>query len=146
MANTPLMKTVILNEMIETSFGKVKIALCSYAGSGLLSVDFLGGETNPEKDRYEDEPIARFSFNPSARTLLNQGEFCAKTWEENREFVGPLLNSGLFEATDKVVRAGFAYGEVWALKGAALEQYRQAIEAQEYESQVDDEPAETPRT
>lgn len=46
---------------------------------------------------------------------LKVGEFLVKTWSEN-EWVPQLLESGLFEDTNKRVSSGFVEAQVWRMK------------------------------
>lgn len=49
------------------------------------------------------------------RNALGEGEFFARTYEENAELRGPLLDTGLFIDTGARVPTGFVVLEVWRL-------------------------------
>ena len=64
------------------------------------------------------EPIKlMFSVNIPPRTKeLADNEFFVKAWDENGPLVEPMLATGLFEETGRLVPTGYVFAPVWRIK------------------------------
>lgn len=137
--NSPL----ILREEVQTEFGAANIVLSKYSAADLLSVHLCSARDDVEKDVFAGEPIATLSFNPVdpiGIATADFAEFFCKTWSENAPLVQPLLNSGMFECViyKSPALAEWTSGEIWRLKGSALEQFNQALAQQDSQSDAED--------
>lgn len=75
---------------------------------------YCNGATAIQLQGPDGEPVGTLSVNvPESARELADDEFFAKTYSENARFVQPALDSGLFEDTGRVVRAGYLSFPVW---------------------------------
>ena len=89
---------------VATPYGLVQAIQGTY-GNGATAIQFRGPD---------GEPAGTLSVNvPESAGELADDEFFAKTYSENARFVQPALDSGLFEDTGRVVRAGYLSFPVW---------------------------------
>lgn len=125
---TPLLPNKLaITQTVETTYGPARIELACYAKSNFLAVDIVSAQDDPATGTFDGEPIMTLSFNPDVPVAdPGHGAFFAKTWGGNELLTPVLLASGLFEQTGERARAGHANGEVWRLKGVALEQFNEA--------------------
>lgn len=96
----------VLLGSIQTVFGNVEACLHRYAIGGVAI------------KLYSDDgsPFGSLSIAVSeCADQLAEGEFCVKTYGENELIVGPASESGLFEDTGRVVRAGYLHFPVWRI-------------------------------
>lgn len=100
---------------VNTPSGLAIVKLCSYAGqdSDVPAIELVSPK---------GEPIARLSTNlPECKEKLEEGEFFAKTWNENESIARACLESGLFEDTGKRAQVAWVDVPVWRIvsqKGA----------------------------
>ncbi len=89
---------------LATPDGLVQAVLCTYDN----------GATAIRLQSPDGEPVGTLSVNvPESADQLADDEFFAKTYGENADFAQPALDSGLFEDTGRVVRAGYLCFPVW---------------------------------
>lgn len=89
---------------VATPYGRVQAIQGTY-GNGATAIRLQGPD---------GEPIGTLSVNvPESAGELARDEFFAKTYSENARFIQPALDSGLFEDTGRVVRAGYLSFPVW---------------------------------
>ena len=75
------------------NFGTVYIVPCGYVDSGCPAIQLLDNN---------DDLIAVLSVNlPNCAGLLFEGEFFARTWNDNEEIAEDALASGLFRDTGR---------------------------------------------
>lgn len=97
----------VLLGRIETAFGAVEARLHRYAIGGVAIKLYSDGGA----------PFGSLSVAlPECADQLAEGEFCVKTHSENALIIGPALESGLFEDSGRVVRAGYLHFPVWRVK------------------------------
>ena len=94
---------------VQTPWGVCDVVLARYTGHGKALAVTLQSP--------EGEPFGVFSTNiADASKLLGEREFFAKTYAENARLVEPMLQSGLFEATDKTVKSAYIDAPIWRIK------------------------------
>lgn len=92
---------------VATPYGLVQAIQGTY-GNGATAIQLRGPN---------GEPAGTLSVNvPESAGELADDEFFAKTYSENTPFVQPALDSGLFEDTGRVVRAGYLSFPVWRVR------------------------------
>ena len=81
-----------------------------YPIGGALAVQLHGHGPLGEPDQIV------FSTNIAAHAAgLAVNEFFAKTWSENECLIEPMLDTGLFEQTGRLVPTGFVFAPVWRI-------------------------------
>ena len=96
--------------LVTTPYGEAHIYIGRYPSGGAIAVQLIASGELPE-------PLATFSTNLGPHgALIDDDEFCVKAWSENEPFVAPMLATGLFEDTGKLVPTGFVFVPVWRVK------------------------------
>lgn len=96
--------------LVTTPYGEAHIYIGRYPSGGAIAVQLIASGELPE-------PLATFSTNlVPYGALIEDNEFCVKAWSENEPLVEPMLATGLFEDTGKIVPAGYGFAPVWRVK------------------------------
>jgi len=93
-------------EFQTTSYGVATVKQTTYADGNLaiLLVDDMGS------------PLCKLSVNfPEDIDMLDENQFFAKTYAENRELAKDALQSGLFKETEKFIDNGYVKCPVWEI-------------------------------
>lgn len=92
---------------IKTPYGEASINVGRYPAGGAIYVQLI----------CEDgEPLGTFSTNlVPYGGKVEKDEFFVKAWAENQQLVEPMLGSGLFVDTGKVMDYEFVQAPVWKL-------------------------------